>query len=204
MLTFTHNPNWTGYAAAVGWTLHAEFWFYVCFPFIFALTYRCGLLPLAIGLLIVTSVLAKIFAGHGEPAKWLTGNDQWLTVIYLDQLMYGALCAFLIARQSPAVELFASRWWFWGTLLISLAMGKLLPFKGYDVYWYLKTSGAALLCAIAILHHAARPKMLMTISSRGWAGFHFRSISSTQSCSIIFRQKKYPKNWIPRPSFSSF
>ena len=160
MLTFTHLPSWTGYVAAVGWTLHAEFWFYVCFPFIFAVTYRRGLLPLAIGLLIVASVLAKIFAGHGEPAKWLTGNDQWLTVIYLDQLMYGALCAFLIARQSPVIQLFASRWWFWGTLLVSLAMGKLLPFKGYDVYWYLKTSGAALLCAIAILHHAARPKML--------------------------------------------
>ena len=160
MLTFTHIPSGTGFATAVAWTLHAEFWFYVFFPFIFALTFRRGLLPLAIGLLIVASILAKIFAGHAEPTKWLTGNDQWLTVIYLDQLMYGAICALLIARQSPLIQIFASKWWFWGGLLVTIAMGKLLTIASYDVYSYWKTSGAALLCAVAILHHAASPKML--------------------------------------------
>jgi peptidoglycan/LPS O-acetylase OafA/YrhL len=124
------------------------------------LTFKRGLLPLAIGILILVSVLAKIFAGHAEPAKWLTGNDQWLTVIYLDQLMYGCICALLIARRSPVIEIFASRWWFWGGLLVSLAMGKLLTIASYDVYSYWKTSAAALLCAVAILHHAASPKKL--------------------------------------------
>ena len=60
MLTFTHTPSGTGFATAVASTLHAEFWFYVFFPFIFALTFRRGLLPLAIGVLIVLSILAKI------------------------------------------------------------------------------------------------------------------------------------------------
>ena len=55
MLTFTHIPSGTGFATAVRWTLHVEFWFYVFFPFIFALTFRRGLLPLAIGLLIVAT-----------------------------------------------------------------------------------------------------------------------------------------------------
>jgi peptidoglycan/LPS O-acetylase OafA/YrhL len=160
MLTFTHLPGSTGFATAVAWTLHAEFWFYVFFPFVVALTYRRGLLPLAIGVLIAISFLAKIFAGHSEPAKWLIGNDQWLTVIYLDQLMYGAICALLIAKKSPLIERFASKWWFWGGLLVTIAMGKLLKIASYDVHSYWKTSTAALLCAVAILHHAANPKML--------------------------------------------
>ena len=159
MLTFTSNTaSWTGFAAGVGWTLHAEFWFYVFFPIIFMLTYKRGLLPLTIGFLIVASILSKIFAGAGEPAKWPTGNDQWLTVIYLDQLMYGVICAFLIARHSSFVKLFSSKWWVWGGLIIILAMAKLWPFKALDVYWYLRSSGAALLCAVAILHHEANPK----------------------------------------------
>jgi peptidoglycan/LPS O-acetylase OafA/YrhL len=159
MLTFTRLPaQWTGFAATVGWTLHAEFWFYVFFPIIFMLTYKRGLLPLAIGFLIVASILSKIVAGHGEPDKWPTGNDQWYTVIYLDQMMYGAICAILIARHSSFVKLFTSKLWVWGGLVIILAMGKLLPFPTFDVYWYLQSSGAALLCAVAILHHEANPK----------------------------------------------
>src|SRR5216684_116472 len=90
---------------------------YVFFPIIFMLTYKRGLLPFAIGFLIVASILSKIFAGAGEPAKWPTGNDQWLTVIYLDQLMYGALCAILIARHSSFVKLFSSKWCVWGGLI---------------------------------------------------------------------------------------
>jgi peptidoglycan/LPS O-acetylase OafA/YrhL len=159
MLTFTRLPaQWTGFAATVGWTLHAEFWFYVFFPILFMLMYKRGLLSLAIGFLIIASILSKIFAGHGEPGKWPIGNDQWYMVLYLDQMMYGALCAILIARHPSFVQLFTSKWWLWGGLIIILTMARLFSFNVLGGYWYLGSSGAALLCAIAILHHEANPK----------------------------------------------
>lgn len=155
MLTFTQIPNGIGFATAVGWTLHAEFWFYVFFPIVFALTYKRGLLPLTIGLLIAASFVAKIYFGLTWPS-----NDQWLTIIYLDQLMYGSICALLIAKRSALVSLFSSRYWFWGALIINLLIGKLAHHDAYDFFWYLETSGAAFLCAVAILHHEASKKVL--------------------------------------------
>ena len=47
-----------------------------------------------------------------------------------------------------------------GRLLVTVAMGKLLMIASYDAYSYWKTTAAALLCAVAILHHAASPKNL--------------------------------------------
>jgi peptidoglycan/LPS O-acetylase OafA/YrhL len=160
ILTFTSLPNGTGFATAVGWTLHAEFWFYVFFPILFALTYKRNLLPTAVALSIGISILAKIFAGNGEPTKWPLQSDEWLTVIYLDQLMYGVICALLIENRAAFVNLFVSRLWFWGALMANILIGKLTKYSGYDLFWYLETSGAALLCAVAILHHEASQRPL--------------------------------------------
>jgi peptidoglycan/LPS O-acetylase OafA/YrhL len=156
MLTFTHYPANVGFSIAVFWTLHAEFWFYVSFPFVFALTYRRGLLPFVIGALIFASVAAKIYVGHASASAF----TPWLTLIYLDQLMFGAICALLIAARSPIIDAFRSKWWFWGGLMINLAIGKFAHHLSYDIFWYLETSLASALCAVAILHHSASPSDL--------------------------------------------
>jgi peptidoglycan/LPS O-acetylase OafA/YrhL len=155
LLTFTHLPNGTGIATAVGWTLHAEFWFYVFFPIVFALTYKRGLLPLTIASLIVVSILAKKYDGGG-PDSWPIENDLWRTVLYLDQLMYGAICALLIEKRAASIHLFSSRFWFWGPLITNLLIAKLAPLS----HWHLEMSIAALLCAVAILHHEASKQVL--------------------------------------------
>lgn len=155
LLTFTHLPNDTGYATAVAWSLHAEFWFYLFFPVIFAVTYKRGLLPLVIGLSIGASIWAKMHDG-GKPDTWPIANDQWMTVLYLDQLMFGAICAVLVEKNSPVINLFASRLWFWGTLTANLLIAKLAPLS----HWHLEMTVAALLCALAILHHHASKTVL--------------------------------------------
>jgi|EndMetStandDraft_6_1072998.scaffolds.fasta_scaffold13541_1 peptidoglycan/LPS O-acetylase OafA/YrhL len=150
LLTFTHLPVDTGYATAVAWSLHAEFWFYLVFPVVFALTYKRGLLPLVIAISIGVSIWAKNNDG-GTPESWPIRGDQWLTILYLDQLMYGAICAVLIEKKSSIVGLFSSRLWFWGALIANLAIAKIAPLS----HWHLEMSIAALICAIAILHHGA-------------------------------------------------
>ena len=102
MLTFTSYPSNVGYSTAVFWTLHAEFWFYVIFPFVFALTYKRGFLPVAVGLMILASILAKAFVGHVAAASF----TPWLTLVYLDQLMFGVICALVISERSRFIENF--------------------------------------------------------------------------------------------------
>jgi peptidoglycan/LPS O-acetylase OafA/YrhL len=154
LLTFTKIPAEGGYATAVAWSLHAEFWFYVCFPVVFAITYKRGLLPLAIVALISVSIVVKIFGGLAE--TWPIASGQWLTIAYLDQLMYGAICAVLVEKRSAIVGLFSSKLWFWGPLCANLMMAKLAPLN----HWHLEMSAAALLCAVAILHHEASKQTL--------------------------------------------
>jgi peptidoglycan/LPS O-acetylase OafA/YrhL len=78
-----------------------------------------------------------------------------MTLIYLDQLMYGSVCALLLTKHPKAAELFRSKWWFWCGLTTNLAIAKLIEFHTYDAKWYFLTSIASLICAIAILHHAS-------------------------------------------------
>ncbi|MGY8706353.1 acyltransferase [Bradyrhizobium sp. 18BD] len=164
LLTFTQLPSGTGYATAVAWSLHAEFWFYLTFPVVFVLTYRRGLLPLVIALLIGVSIWAKVRDG-GTPESWPLGNDQWLTVLYLDQLMYGAICALLVEKKARLIRLFSSRLWFWGGLTANLMIAKLAPLS----HWHLEMSIAALLCAVAILHHEAS-KTVLKDNFIAWTG----------------------------------
>jgi peptidoglycan/LPS O-acetylase OafA/YrhL len=153
MLTFTSYPSMVGFSAAVFWTLHAEFWFYVIFPFVFAVCYRRNLMmPVAVAL-IAASMVAKASVGHVAAAAF----TPWLTLVYLDQLMYGCICALLISKRSGLIATFQSKWWFWGALIINILVGKFAHYKEFDALWYFETSGAALLCAVAILHHAASP-----------------------------------------------
>ena len=155
LLTFTQLPSGTGYATAVAWSLHAEFWFYIAFPVVFVLTYKRGLLPLVITLLIGASIWANIRDG-GTPERWPLGDGQWLTVLYLDQLMYGAICALLVEKKARLIRLFSSRLWFWGALTVNLMIAKLAPLS----HWHLEMSIAALLCAAAILHHESSKTVL--------------------------------------------
>jgi peptidoglycan/LPS O-acetylase OafA/YrhL len=156
LLTFTGYPSNVGVSAAVFWTLHAEFWFYVTFPFVFAFCYPRRLLMPVGAALIGASFMAKAFIGHVLAYNF----TPLLTLVYLDQLMFGAICAVLIQSRSKAIELFRSKWWFWGALAINIAISKFSHHRAYDFFWYLETSGAALLCAIAILHHIANPAEL--------------------------------------------
>jgi peptidoglycan/LPS O-acetylase OafA/YrhL len=156
LLTFTGYPSNVGVSAAVFWTLHAEFWFYVTFPFVFAFCYpRRLLMPVGVALILV-SLMAKAFIGHALAYSF----TPLLTLVYLDQLMFGAICALLIQSQSKTIELFRSRWWFWCGLAINIAISKFSHHRSYDFFWYFETSGAAFLCAVAILHHAANPTEL--------------------------------------------
>jgi peptidoglycan/LPS O-acetylase OafA/YrhL len=88
------------------------------------------------------------------------GFMPWLTVIYLDQLLFGSICALLIAQRSPIVDHFRSGWWCWSAFAINLIIGKFGWFTSHDVCWHLQTSMAALLTAFAILHHAVKPELL--------------------------------------------
>lgn len=156
MLTFTSYPSNVGFSAAIFWTLHAEFWFYVTFPFVFAVCYpRNLMMPVAVAL-IAASIVAKASLGHVAASAF----TPWLTVIYLDQLMFGCICALLISRQSGLIAAFKSKWWFWSALTINILIGKLAHYRLFDALWYFETSGAALLCAVAIMHHAASPSDL--------------------------------------------
>jgi peptidoglycan/LPS O-acetylase OafA/YrhL len=163
LLTFTQLPTGAGYATAVAWSLHAEFWFYVCFPIVFAITYKRRLLPLAIAALIVASIFAKVFAGAQD--EWPIATGPWFTVLYLDTLMYGAICALLVANRSAVVGLFSSKFWFWGPLTANLMIAKLGPLN----HWYFEMSVAALLCAVAILHYEAT-KQHMKDNFIAWLG----------------------------------
>jgi peptidoglycan/LPS O-acetylase OafA/YrhL len=154
LLTFISYPQ-LGFSIGVFWTLQIEFWFYVVFPFVFAVLYPSGYLPYAIGALICFSWVAKFTIGMREDLAPLS------TLSYMDQLMYGAACA-LILKSKPAIaDFFRSRWWFWGSLAVTFYIAQFVNFKGlYDVRWWLLTSIAAMICAVAILHHASNKKPL--------------------------------------------
>jgi peptidoglycan/LPS O-acetylase OafA/YrhL len=195
LLTFTSLPTDTGYATAVAWSLHAEFWFYLCFPIILAVAYKRGLLPLVIGVSIAVSVWAKMNDG-GTPDTWPIATDQWFTVLYLDQLMYGAICAILIEVKSPIVGLFASRYWFWGALFANLLIAKIAPLS----HWHLEMSIAAILCAVAILHHGASNKALPN-NFIAWVGRASFSLYLVHAVVLDYLPAERLPNVLDTPSF---
>lgn len=163
LLTFISYPP-TGFATGVFWTLQIEFWFYVVFPFVFAIAYPRGLLPHVIGAAICFSWIAKFSLGQHEDFAPLN------TLSYMDQLMYGAACA-LISKDNPSIAgLFRSRWWFWGGLAATFGIAQFVDFKGlYDPKWWMSSSLSAMICAIAILHRLA-DKTEFKDNSIAWLG----------------------------------
>ena len=135
------------------WTLRAEFWFYVFYPLVLMIVGR-DRLPWIAGAAIILSWYLKFSIGHAGRGL---GPFNY-TFIYLDQLMYGALCSYVIERKSDVARvIFRYRtiavWLpFVGILVLST-----LGFKGYDWTWYAETSAAAILTAPMMLHQWARP-----------------------------------------------
>src|SRR5690348_15973390 len=75
--------------------------------------------------------------------------------------MYGAICALIVRDKPSLAEVFRSRWRFWGCLAVTLLIAQFIDFKGlYDPRWWILTSLSAMICGIAILHHASNTTAL--------------------------------------------
>jgi peptidoglycan/LPS O-acetylase OafA/YrhL len=196
LLTFTGLPLHSGYAIAVTWSLHVEFWFYLLFPVVFFITYSRGLLPLALAGLFCLSFTAKYFDG-GSPATWPIHISLWQSIIYLDQLLYGSVCALLISRKSAVLNAFRSPAWLWASFLISLAIAK----AGNLAHWHLEMSGAAVLCAIAILHHANHDRTQIRDNPILWMGRASFSIYLVHAIVLDYLPYERLPNILDTPSF---
>jgi peptidoglycan/LPS O-acetylase OafA/YrhL len=154
LLTFTSGYHiWVGVSPAVLWTLRAEFWFYIVFPLAMLC---CGKSRLVRMILtgIAVSWLCKFMVGHnGEGFYPVKLGPAHFTLIYLDQLMYGAVAAILIERGDIRLAGLRHRAFLW-LPLCAIALLATPRFTGYDVNWYLQTSAASLLTVILILHHS--------------------------------------------------
>ena len=176
LLSFISYPQ-TGFATGLLWTPQIEFRFYgVISVSRFDVRYPRGLLPYVIGIVICISWIAKFLLGQHQDFAPLN------TLSYMDQLMYGAICA-LISNVKPSIagcipfEVVVLGW-----PGCTFCIVQFVNFNGlYDPKWWLLTSLSAMICAIAILHRVVNTTNSRTISSRGWDGSVFRSISSMQS-----------------------
>ena len=155
ILTFTGGySSWVGYSPAVLWTLRAEFWFYVLFPLALFAAGKQHVLKLAV-IGIVIGLSSKYLIGHTDTGPfamylgWMTALTPML--VYLDNLMFGVVCAALIERRSNAVGIFRSPWFLWlpAAIIVLMALDR---FVDYNVLFYAETSGAALLTACIVLH----------------------------------------------------
>lgn len=155
----TFSGGYTVYAAGGGsplvlWTLRAEFWFYVFYPFVLLLVGRQRTIWVAIAGICLAWYL-KFTYGHNkapglEPFRY--------TLVYLDQLMYGAVCAYLTESNNARVKaIFSSRTISLWLPLVGILVLSTLSFKGYDWTWYAETSAAAFLTAPMIIHQWAEP-----------------------------------------------
>jgi peptidoglycan/LPS O-acetylase OafA/YrhL len=162
LLTFTEGySSWVGLGPAVLWTLRAEFWFYVLFPIVLCIAGKRHILQVVISG-IAFGVAAKYLIGHGftGPLASLPYAAKFVpilhTLVYLDNLMFGALCACLIERRSKIILYFRNRAFLWVPICVICLMAT-DPFVDYTALFYAETSAAALLTAIIILHHTAHP-----------------------------------------------
>lgn len=150
LITFTGGYHaWVGLSPALLWTLRAEFWFYVLFAVALYFAGRQYLLGVIIADIVV-SWPAQFIWGHLGAAPF--------TLIYLDQLMIGALCAYVLTSPPSWLCLLSERAVLW-TSLAALGLLATIPFT-YTLYswvWYVQTSAAALCTAVLLLHHAANP-----------------------------------------------
>jgi peptidoglycan/LPS O-acetylase OafA/YrhL len=164
LLTFTTDFGTVGYVGmsrAVLWTLQAEFWFYVLMPMIVLVAGRNALPWFALGG-IALAWFAKFYVGFGHQGLYGSAYPAVFypllnTIVYLDQLMIGVLCALAVQRGSPFVKVLSSRvLGLWIPLAAILTLST-LKFRGWGHAWYFATSGAAYLTAVMILHQWVRP-----------------------------------------------
>jgi peptidoglycan/LPS O-acetylase OafA/YrhL len=156
-LTFTGSySEWSGLSPAVLWTLMAEFWFYVLFSLAWLLTNSRFLLAAIIGG-IAAGFFFKASLGHYYDANEINIGcfaPLRFTLVYFDQLMYGALCAWLVRFRPNIAAAFDSRAFLWLPLA---AIAALAAFRvnTAEPLFYINTSAAAFLTSIAILHNSA-------------------------------------------------
>jgi peptidoglycan/LPS O-acetylase OafA/YrhL len=147
------------------WTLRAEFWFYVCFPFALYFFGRRNVVWIIIGGIVI-SWIYKLGVGHVSDGSFtkvpvLAGYIERVrllhfTIMYLDQLMIGVACAVILSK--PPIWLAAIR----SRLYPAAAIGFILclafiPFHEYDLAFYAETTATALATALLVLHEAVRP-----------------------------------------------
>jgi peptidoglycan/LPS O-acetylase OafA/YrhL len=156
LATFSGGPSIFVHGGAgplVLWTLRAEFWFYVFYPLILLTIGRNRTIWIAVAGIAVAWYFKFAF-GHGT----VRFAPFQFTLCYLDQLMYGSVCACLIERDSAKIKaIFRNR-----TIALWLPLAAVLAlstptFKDYNLAWYFESSAAALFTASMILHQWARP-----------------------------------------------
>jgi peptidoglycan/LPS O-acetylase OafA/YrhL len=156
LATFSGGPSVFVHGGAgplVLWTLRAEFWFYVFYPLVLLLIGRERTIWLAV-VGICAAWYFKFAFGHGTTRF----APFQFTLCYLDQLMYGAVCACLIELDNAKIKAaFRNRpFALWLPLAAIFALSTPV-FKDYDLAWYVESSAAAILTASLILHQWARP-----------------------------------------------
>jgi peptidoglycan/LPS O-acetylase OafA/YrhL len=162
LLTFTSSVGWVNFSAAILWTLRAEFWFYVLFALAVYAAGRRAIFWIAISGIAV-SWPAKYFIGHARQGMFGGSFPQELdpifyALVYLDNLMVGALCACIVARNHPALKvLYANRVVsLWMPLAVILVLAT-LNVRAYNIAWHFKASAVAFLTGVLILHQWANP-----------------------------------------------
>jgi len=153
LLTFTSPANLSyQLSRSILWTLQAEFWFYVFLGVAFLIFGRRSLLAFAfVGITFAWG--AKL--GFVNLSVYLPMRA---TILYLDQLMIGVVCAVAVQHDSKRLRRFlGSRSLFLWTPLALITVLSTLKFVGYDRPWFFSSSAAAYLTALMILHQWARP-----------------------------------------------
>jgi peptidoglycan/LPS O-acetylase OafA/YrhL len=165
LLTFTSDfasLGLVGMSRAVLWTLQAEFWFYILMAMIVLVAGRNALSWFAI-FGIALAWFAKFYWGFGHTGPFGPAYPHVLypvlsTIVYLDQLMIGVLCALVVQCGRPIMSAFLSSRVFglWIPIAAILVLST-LTFRGWGLAWHLGTSGAAYFTAVMILHQWVRP-----------------------------------------------
>jgi peptidoglycan/LPS O-acetylase OafA/YrhL len=151
LLTFTSTslPN-LGLSMGVLWSLQAEFWFYILMAIVVLFAGR-AVLPWVAAIGFCVAWLAKLDAFSVSFFPWRN------TLVHLDQLMVGVLCACAAQYRGRLVSaVFSNRaLCLWAPFAAILVLST-IRFNG-DLAFHIAMSASAYLTAAIILHQCARP-----------------------------------------------